>query len=250
MDDLLLDNLPAPKTKEKKAADYTAGHRHRLRDKLLNNPDSLPDYELLELILTYAIPRKDVKPLAKDLLKAFGSFSDVLYAPEHKLYQIPFLKENSVALFKVIKSSVLRILKQDVADTPVLQNFDKLINYSKDKMVYSTQESFNVFYMDNGCHLILDEAMQKGTIDQTPIYPREILKKALEIGAVSVILCHNHPSGDVTPSEADIIMTQKAVEVLSSADIQVLDHLIVSKKSYCSFKSCGLLYKKKEGRRK
>ena len=92
--------------------------------------------------------------------------------------------------------------------------------------------------------------IQKGTIDQTPIYPREILKKALEIGAVSVILCHNHPSGDVTPSEADIIMTQKAVEVLSSADIQVLDHLIVSKKSYCSFKSCGLLYKKKEGRRK
>jgi DNA repair protein RadC len=250
MNDFLLDNLSSSTTKQKPTDDYTAGHRHRLRDKLLNNPDSLPDYELLELILTYALPRKDVKPLAKDLLKTFGSFSNVLYAPEHKLYQIPFLKENSVALFKAIQTSVLRILKQDVSDAPVLQNFDKLINYCKAKMVHSLQESFHVFYLDNSCHLICDETMQKGTIDQTPIYPREILKRALDLGAVSVILCHNHPSGDVSPSKADILMTHKTVDVLSSADIQVLDHVIVSKKSYCSFKSCGLLYPKSEPRRK
>ncbi|OPZ77553.1 MAG: hypothetical protein BWY78_00963 [Alphaproteobacteria bacterium ADurb.Bin438] len=201
----------------------------------------MADYELLELVLMCAIPRKDVKPLAKDLIKKFGSFSETLSAPHEDLMEIKGIKENTISFFEIIKQSAIHLSKQQAFKNPVINSWDKLIDYCVAKMGYGKVESFRVIFLDTKLRLISDELFSEGTVDQTSLFPREVLKKAVKLGAVSIIMVHNHPSGDTKPSKADISMTKKVMEALSSVNIELIDHLIISKNSHSSFKTLGII---------
>jgi len=218
------------------------GHRQRLRERFLNpGGEHLPDYELLELILFSAKPRGDVKPLAKRLLKQFGSFDAVIHADPAELKKIDEVGDAAIAALKVIKVATERLLKSTVSDKPVIQSWTALMDYCRLAMGKNKIEQFRVLFLDNRHRLIADEVLQQGTIDHTPVYPREIIKRALEHHAASLILLHNHPSGDPTPSKADIDMTARIVEAATAINIQVHDHVIISESGTYSFRSYGLL---------
>ncbi|NCB49399.1 MAG: DNA repair protein RadC [Alphaproteobacteria bacterium] len=221
--------------------DFVKGHRQRAKEKFRSLPISnFENYELLELLLMHTLPRIDVKPLAKALLKEFGSLSQIIYATPQQLKKCPYIKESSITLFKLIQAFSQRMLSEKIKQNPILEDWDSLLEYCKATMAFKEMETFHCLFLNSACQLILDEEVQKGTVNQTPVYPREILKKALEVGATSVILAHNHPSGDSHPSKADIVMTRKIVETLSAADITVHDHLIISPSENTSLKSLGL----------
>jgi len=218
------------------------GHRARLRARFLDvGGDNLPDYELLELILFSARPRGDVKPLAKRLLKQFGSFDKVLYASEHELVQVDEVGEAVIAALKTVRVSARRLVKSEIGDQPIIQSWSALLDYCKLSMGKNSIEEFRVLFLNNRQALIADEIMQRGTINHIPVYPREIVKRALEIGAAAVILLHNHPSGDPTPSKADIDITVKIVEATATVGITVHDHVIITDGGHYSFKSFGLI---------
>lgn len=218
------------------------GHRARLRGRFLDvGGDNLPDYELLELILFSARPRGDVKPLAKRLLKQFGSFDKVLYASEHELAQLDEVGEAVIAALKTVRVSAQRLVKSEIGDQPIIQSWSALLDYCKLSMGKNSIEEFRVLFLNNRHALIADEIMQRGTINHTPVYPREIVKRALELGAAAVILLHNHPSGDPTPSKADIEITVKIVEATATVGISVHDHVIITDGGHYSFKSFGLI---------
>lgn len=218
------------------------GHRRRLRKRFLTGgSDALPDYELLELLLFQAKPRSDVKPLAKRLIKYFGSFASVLTAPEARLTEVEGVGEATIAAIKVAEAAALRLSQGQLMNRPVLSSWQALLDYCQAAMSHKDNELFRVLFLDRKNALIADEIQQSGTVDHAPVYPREVVKRALELGASAVILIHNHPSGDPTPSEADILITEEIVAAGKSLSIAVHDHLIIGRGDHASFKSMGLL---------
>jgi DNA repair protein RadC len=219
-----------------------AGHRQRLRERFLaTEGEGFADYEMLELLLALAIPRRDVKPLAKTLIKRFGTFAAVVSAGQEDLERIDGIGPAVVAALKLVQAGALRLLKQQVVDRPILNSWQRLMDYLAADMSHKGIEYFRLLFLDKRNHLIADEVQQSGTVDHTPVYPREIVKRALEVGATAVILVHNHPSGDPTPSRADIDMTREIVRALSPVGITVHDHLIIGRSGTSSFKSLELL---------
>lgn len=230
-----------PEPAEKDAPHYH-GHRDRLRERFLQGgADALPDYELLELILFLVIPMKDVKPLAKDLIAQFGGLAGVLNAPLPELQKIKGLSQTSAIGLKSVQAAAHRMLKQDVMNRPVLNSWARLMEYCQATLAHETKEHFRILFLNKKNELIADEIQQSGTVDHTPVYPREVIKRALELDATALILCHNHPSGDPRPSEDDIVMTQAIIDAASAMTITVHDHIIVSKKGTSSFKALGLI---------
>jgi DNA repair protein RadC len=239
------DDAVASPAAKKPVAHYH-GHRQRLREKFLKavtseTAESLADYELLELLLFLAIPQKDVKPLAKDLLERFGSLGAVFAAHPESLVGVQGIKENAAIALKVVHAASLRMIREDVQDKPILSSWERMLDYCHAAMAFSEVEEFRLLFLDRKNCLIRDERQQRGTVDQTPIYAREVVKRALELHACAVIMVHNHPSGDPQPSPNDIATTHKVREALRHVDIVLHDHLIVSRTGYCSFKQDGLL---------
>jgi DNA repair protein RadC len=218
------------------------GHRARLRERFLGaSGDALPDYELLELVLFSARPRGDVKPLAKALLKQFGSFAKVIHAEETSLRAVPEVGDAVIAALKTIRVASQRLIKSEIAELPVIQSWSALMDYCKLAMGSKKIEQFRVLFLNHRHALIADEVMQQGTINHTPVYPREIVKRALEHGAAAIILLHNHPSGDATPSKADIDITKHIIEACATIGVTVHDHVIITQTGHYSFKSFGLM---------
>ena len=218
------------------------GHRQRLRERFLaGGPNALPDYELLELLLFLSIPQRDTKPLAKMLIDKFGSFGDVIAAPAERLMEVDGVKESTVAALKIVEASALRLAKARVINRPALSSWEALLDYCSAVMAREQVEHFRVLYLDRKNVLIADEPHQKGTVDHTPVYPREVVKRALELGASALILVHNHPSGDPTPSRADVAMTKEIAAAAKALKIDVHDHLVIGRGKHASFKAMGLL---------
>ncbi|PIR32161.1 MAG: hypothetical protein COV36_04905 [Alphaproteobacteria bacterium CG11_big_fil_rev_8_21_14_0_20_44_7] len=217
------------------------GHRKRLRERFLQNPKSLPDYEMLELLLFPSSPRRDVKPLAKKLLSKFGSFAKVISADYDELAKIEGMNDSAIASLKSIKEGVSRFLLHEAKQMPVLNSWIKLLDYCRTEMGHLKKEQFRILFLNSKNMLIEDEVQQEGTINHTMAYPREILKRALEISASSIILLHNHPSGDASPSKADIELTGQIVSAAKPLGVKVHDHLIITEGEHFSFKSNGLI---------
>ena len=224
------------------AVPHYAGHRERLRERFLaGGPNALPDYELLELVLFAAIPRRDVKPLAKALLAKFGSFADVIAAPRERLMEVDGIGENVVSQLKIVEAAALRLSKMKVLGRPALSSWAALLDYCTAAMSRAHHEEFRILFLDRKNALIADEVQGQGTVDHTPVYPREIVKRALELSASAIILVHNHPSGDPTPSRADIEMTREIVAAAKALRIAVHDHIVVGRGGHTSFKALGLM---------
>lgn len=218
------------------------GHRERLRERFhKGGADAMPDYELLELTLFAAIPRRDTKPLAKALLARFGSFAEVIAAPRARLLDVPGVGEAVASHLKIVEAAAQRLAKTQVIGRPALSSWSALIDYCTAAMAREANEAFRVLFLDRKNVLIADEVQSKGTIDHTPVYPREIVKRALELGAAALILVHNHPSGDPTPSRADIEMTREIALAGRALGLTVHDHLVIGRSGHASFKSLGLL---------
>ena len=218
------------------------GHRQRLKDRFLKTGgDQLADYELLELLLFQALPRRDVKPLAKDLLDRFGSFAGVVTAEASLIRQVPGAGDAVVVALKTVAASAERLARDELAAAPVLGNWDKLLKYCRTAMSREGREQFRVLYLNRKNVLIKDEVQWRGTIDHTPLYPREVVKRALELQAAALIMVHNHPSGDPTPSQADIDMTRQVAEAAKSMGIVLHDHLIIARSGHASFRDMGYL---------
>jgi DNA repair protein RadC len=218
------------------------GHRSRMREKMLTRgPDALADYELLEMLLFFAIPKGDTKPLAKALINRFGSFARVLAAPQQDLLNTRGLGTHSVAALKLVQASAVRMARAEVMDAPVLNKWDLLMDYLKLVMAREQIEQFRVLFLDTRNRLIADEAQARGTVNHTPVYPREVVKRALELQATALILVHNHPSGDPTPSKADIEMTREVKAAAAVLSITLHDHVVVGNGHCFSFRREGLL---------
>ncbi len=218
------------------------GHRERLRRRVLEGgTEALPDYELLEFLLFTAQPRGDMKPLAKALVARFRSFAGVLSAEPDSLLAIPGMGEASVAALKAVREAGLRLLRADVANRPVLSSWQQLLAYCQAAAGYAEVEEFRLLFLDRKNALIADERQQRGTIDHTPVYPREVVKRALELGASALIMVHNHPSGDPTPSKADIEMTREVQKAAAVLGVILHDHVILGRGRHTSLKSLGLI---------
>jgi len=220
----------------------TEGHRERLRARFLKGgAEAMPDYELLELVLFAAIPRRDVKLLAKQLIARFGSFAEAIAAPRERLLEMDGIGENVVVQLKAIEAAALRLSKARLIGRPALSSWTAVLDYCTAAMARCAREEFRVLFLDRKNTLIADEVLGAGTIDHTPVYPREIVRRALELSASAMILVHNHPSGDPTPSRADIEMTRSIAAAAKPLGIAVHDHVIVARSGHASFKSLGLL---------
>jgi DNA repair protein RadC len=218
------------------------GHRERLRERFREaGADALSDYELLELLLFRVQQRRDVKPLTKALLERFGSFAEVISAPEMRLAEVKGLGEASVTDLKIVQAAAGRLLRGAVKRRPVLSSWSSVLDYCRSAQAFADREQFRVLFLDKRNQLIADELQQIGTIDHTPVYPREVVKRGLELSATAIILVHNHPSGDPTPSRADIQMTQQIIAVASPLGISVHDHIIVGKEGHASLKGLKLI---------
>ena len=218
------------------------GHRERLRERFHNaGPDALSDYELLEMVLFAAQPRRDMKPLAKSLLKKFGSFAEVVHAPEARLREVKGVGDGTINGLKLIAAAAHRIAKGELKQRTMLSSWTDVVDYCRTSMAFADKEQFRILFLDKRNQLITDEVQQVGTVDHTPVYPREVVKRALELSATAVILVHNHPSGDPTPSRADIQMTQAIIDVAKPLGIAVHDHIIVGKEGHASFKGLRLI---------
>ena len=218
-----------------------AGHRQRLRERFLKGGgDALPDYELLELMLFAAIPRRDVKPLAKQLIARFGDFARVISATPAELTSAG-LSEGAVATLKLVQAGALRLGRQQILERPILSSWTALVAYLRSAMAHDTVEQFRLLFLDRKNALIAEEVQARGTVDHTPVYPREVVKRALDLGATAIVLVHNHPSGDPTPSRDDIAMTQEVVRAASALGLTVHDHIIVGRGEPTSFRALGLI---------
>src|ERR1043166_419699 len=217
------------------------GHGGRVRSRFREaGSEALADYEMLELILFRAIPQRDVKPLAKTLLQRFGSFAEVLSAPPERLKEIGGLGGAAVTEFKIVAAAAQRLAKGRLSKRPVLSSWSSVLDYCRAAQAFAEKEQFRILFLDKRNQMIADEVQQQGTIDHTPVYPREVVKRALELSATALILVHNHPSGDPTPSQADIEMTRRVAQVAGTLGIQVLDHVIVGKDGHASLKGLKL----------
>ncbi len=225
-----------------KLPSYIADHRKRLRDRFMEGgAAALPDYELLELLLFRAIPRMDVKPLARLLLDTFGDFNRVISASPQRLAMVKGVGEAVVIELKLVEAAAGRLMRAKVMNRPVLSSWNALLDYCQTVMAHRETEQFRILFLDRKNVLIADEEQAKGTVDHVPVYPREVVKRALELNASAIILVHNHPSGDPTPSEADISMTIQVQEAAQVLGIIVHDHLIIGKSRELSFKAQGYL---------
>ena len=225
-----------------KLPSYISDHRKRLRDRFLEGgAAAMPDYELLELVLFRAIPRQDVKPLARLLLDTFGDFNRVVSASPARLQMVKGVGEAVVIELKVIEASAQRLMRARVMNRPILSSWDALLDYCHTAMAHRETEQFRILFLDRKNVLIADEVQNRGTVDHAPVYPREIVKRALELSASAMILVHNHPSGDPTPSRADIAMTREIVTAAKTLGLAVHDHLVIGRAGHSSFKSLGLL---------
>lgn len=204
-------------------------------------PDSLADYELLELLLFRSIPRKDTKPVAKALLDRFGSISAVLGAPPHLLCETPGVGVAVASDLKIVAAMAQRMLRTDLIGRNVLDSWSSVLEYCRTAMAEEPREQFRILFLDKKNALMADEIQQSGTVDQTPVYPREVVRRTLELSATALILVHNHPSGDPTPSRADIEMTHKVIEACKPLAITVHDHIIIGRNSHASFKALSLM---------
>jgi DNA repair protein RadC len=218
------------------------GHRHRMREKLLSRgPDALADYELLEMLLFLAMPKGDTKPLAKALINAHGSFAGVLAAAQDKLLDTRGLGEHSVAAIKLVQAAALRMMQAELREQPLLNNTERLDAYLAAAMSREKVEQFRLLFLDPKNRLIADEVQARGTVNHTPVYAREVVKRALELHATALILVHNHPSGDPTPSRGDIEITAELRAAAALFEIVVHDHLIVGNGRTFSFRREGML---------
>jgi DNA repair protein RadC len=218
------------------------GHRQRLKDRFTNGgEEALPDYELLELVLFNGIPRRDTKPIAKELLKRFNnSFAEVVNAPPERLKEVKWVGDAAVRQLKLVRAAALRLMQVEIREREVLNSWDAVLGYCRARMGHAPVEQFRILFLDKKCRLIADELQQSGTVDHTPVYVREVVKRALELAASSIILVHNHPSGDTTPSKADIEMTGMIVNAAKALGIVVHDHLIVGRHGHQSLRALNV----------
>ncbi len=224
------------------AAPLHAGHRQRLRDRFRKGgADALPDYELLELILFRALPRRDTKALAKNLIARFGSFAEVVTAPEPRLKEIEGAGDAVVTELKLVRAAALRLMRSEIMQRPALSSWAQVLDYLRAAQGFEHREQFRILFLDKKNHLIADEVQQQGTIDHTPVYVREVVKRALELSATAIVLVHNHPSGDPTPSRADIDMTKQIVAAAKPLGVAVHDHVIVGRDGHASFRALKLI---------
>lgn len=225
-----------------KQPSYIRDHRRRLRDRFMTGgAQAMPDYELLELVLFRAIPRRDVKPLARQLLEKFTDFNGVLSAPPERLNAISGVGDAVVTELKLIEAAAHRLARARVMQCHVISSWDALLDYCHTTMAHRETEQFRVFFLDTKNTLIADEEQASGTVDHVPVYPREVVKRALQLNASALILVHNHPSGDPTPSDADITMTQSMQAAAEALGLTLHDHIIIGKSCELSFRSKGYL---------
>lgn len=231
----LLDPAPAsPMSAE--------GHRARMRARLLTaGPDSVADHEMLEMVLFLALPRRDTKPIARELLTRFGSFAAAISAPLPDLRRVPGLGEAGAAALKTIQAAALRLMRAEVQSRPVLSDWQRVLDYLAAALSRERIEQFRILFLDNRNRLLADEAQSRGTVNHTPVYPREVVKRALELNATALILVHNHPSGDPTPSQPDIEMTRAIQAAADTLAVRLHDHVIVGNGRWFSFRQQGLL---------
>ncbi|MDZ4312296.1 MAG: DNA repair protein RadC [Cypionkella sp.] len=235
-DEAVGDALPG------KLPSYIADHRKRLRTRFMEGgAAAMPDYELLELLLFRAIPRQDVKPLARELLETFGDFNRVVTAVPARLMMVKGVGEAVVQELKIVEAAAQRMMRARVMNRPLLSSWDALLDYCHTAMAHRETEQFRILFLDRKNVLIADEEQAKGTVDHVPVYPREVVKRGLELNASALILVHNHPSGDPTPSQADITMTLQVQEAAQVLGITLHDHLIIGKSRELSFRSAGYL---------
>lgn len=224
------------------ALDDRVGHRARLRDRLLTaGPDSLADHELLELLLMLAIPRRDTKPLAKALLREFGGIGPLIAADPESLKRVPGMGDTAAAAIKIVQAALMRVLYGDVKDRPILGNWQGLLDYLRADMAHRINECVHVLHLDSKNQLIRDELVSEGSIDQSAIYVREVIRRALDFGSAAIILVHNHPSGDPTPSKQDIAITRDIADACKRLGIALHDHVIIGSTGHSSMRSQGLI---------
>ncbi|MCQ4190080.1 RadC family protein [Methylocystis suflitae] len=224
------------------SAPHYHGHRQRLRDRFMDAGEAaLADYEMLELLLFRAIARRDVKPLAKALITRFGSFAETVAARPERLREVDGLSEAAIVEIKLVEAAAKRLARGALQRRPVLSSFMEVLDYCRTAMAFAEREEFRILFLDKRNALIADEVQGVGTIDHTPVYPREIVRRALELGASALILAHNHPSGDPTPSAADIRMTKDIAAIAQPFGITVHDHLIVGRHGHSSFRGLKLI---------
>ena len=225
-----------------KESPHYHGHRERLRGRFREaGEEALADYELLELVLFRAQPRRDVKPLAKALMARFGSFAEVVSASPARLAEVEGLGEAAITELKLVQAAAHRLARGEVKRRPMLSSWSAVLDYCRTSMAFADKEQFRVLFLDKRNQLIADEVQQTGTVDHTPVYPREVVKRALELSATALLLVHNHPSGDPTPSRADIRMTKAIIDVARPLGIEVHDHIIVGKEGHASLKGLRLI---------
>ncbi|MDR1365687.1 MAG: DNA repair protein RadC [Holosporales bacterium] len=218
------------------------GHRKRLKERFAKaGGDGVYDYELLEMLLYLAIPRKDTKPVAKLLLEKFKTLRGVLYADPSLLKRSYGIGDTSIHVFALIKECIIRSSREEITKTDLIGSFDKVVNYCQLSMGCLTREQLKILFLDNKNYLISDEVLQEGTINSTALYPREILKRAFDNAAASMIIVHNHPSGDPTPSARDIEITKTLIELGKQVCLKVQDHIIIGRQKYKSLKRLGLM---------
>ncbi len=218
------------------------GHRKRLRERFLSGgADALPDYELLELLLTLARPRVDCKPLAKELLKRFGNLPALLAADPDSLRGIDGVGDSTVTALKVVQAMAQRMLKRDILDKPVLDSWSKVLDYCHSIMAQEREEQLRLLFLDGRNALVADEMQSKGTVNHTPLYVREVVKRALELGASALIMAHNHPSGDPSPSREDIALTREVRNALKTVGVSLHDHIIIGRKGHSSLRSLNVI---------
>lgn len=225
-----------------KLPSYIRDHRKRLRDRFMEGgPQAMPDYELLELVLFRAIPRQDVKPLARRLLDAFGDFNTVISASPARLAQVKGTGEAVICELKIVEAAAHRLARARVMDRPVISSWDAVLDYCHTSMAHRETEQFRILYLDRKNVLVADEEQARGTVDHVPVYPREVVKRALELNASALILVHNHPSGDPTPSQSDIDMTARVQHAAEALGLTLHDHLIIGRERELSFRAEGYL---------
>ena len=230
------------KITEKKSVSDNAGHRERLRNRLLQNGgDTLLDHELIEYLLMLVIPRKDTKQIAKQLLRQYGSLAGLIAADTESIANQPNMGTTSAAAFKIVQAVALRMISEPVRDMPVLASWQALLDYLRADMAHLTTERVRILYLNSKNMLIRDELTNEGSIDQAPIYVREVIRRALDLGAAAMILVHNHPSGDSSPSRQDIALTREIIDAGKKLGIKVHDHIIIGKDGFNSMRSAGLI---------
>jgi DNA repair protein RadC len=221
---------------------HYAGHRQRLRQRFnKGGGDALPDYELLELVLFRALPRRDTKDLAKRLIARFGSFAEVVNAPEPRLKEVEDVGDAVVTELKLVRAAALRLMRSQIMERPALSSWNQVLDYLHAAQSYEHREQFRVLFLDKRNRLIADEVQQQGTVDHTPVYVREVVKRALELSATAIVLVHNHPSGDPAPSRVDIDMTKQVIAAAGALGIAVHDHIIVGRDGHASMKALRLI---------